>query len=255
MRAVAFSIDDNYIKYGQTLLAGLVKYCDSADIYIRCINMSDENKELLRCIDSDVNIINDETNLSTCKNILKKLPDSREYFHTYKGNVFDWQGLENLKKVFYSEQAVYSCHSRFKTIIEVLPEVEALMCLDADTIVLKNINHMFDIYNSADMYTVPVKEDDTFTMFHNEGLMLINNTEDSLLFFNTVHDGIFASDRWKEWDIDTDVLSEAYDNQKTMTVGNLGSQYKDKKHSDDSYMWSGDGPRKENKDFQNKIIT
>lgn len=244
--AVAFSVDDNYMHYGVKLVDSLLEHDTDATIICRAICMSDENKKTLR--DKNVKLIVDDVNLSAARTIFKKYHDPAEIYWTYKGDLHTNKGIENIRKTMYSPRAAYSCHSRFKTIIEVLPEHDMLLCLDADTIVKKCINRLFD-KKQSDMYVVPYGENEH--LFHNEGLLLINNTQNSIDFYNKIHDGIFTDDNYLEWDIDTEVLSRVYESHD-IKIGKISKKYKDKKHADDAYMWSGDGPRKYKQTFTNE---
>ena len=244
--AVAFSVDDNYMHYANKLVDSLIEHGTDATIICRAICMSDTNKKSL--VDRNVQVIVDDVDLSPVRTIFKKYHDPAEIYWTYKGDLHTNKGIENIRKTMYSPRAAYSCHSRFKTIMEVLPAHDTLLCLDADTIVKKSINRLFD-KKQSDMYVVPYGEEEH--LFHNEGLLLINNPPTSNDFFTKIHDGIFTDDNYLEWDIETELLSRVYESHD-IKIGKISKKYKDKKHADDAYMWSGDGPRKYKQTFINE---
>lgn len=251
---ITFAIDNNYIKYGEVLLRGLSQHTNNADIMCRAVNLSNENVDKLLDIHPTLQVKADNRKMSTARRLFKKLDDPTELYWTYKGRVSTTQGLKNIQRTMYSEQAVYSCHSRFKTIIETYDVYDRILCLDADTIVRRNINHMFDQhkYNSNDLYIVPIREKEMVKLFNNEGLLLINTNKQSKEFFKQIHDKIFFDDAYLDWDVDTRVLTDVYNN-KPIAIGHLSTKYKDKSHLNESYMWSGDGPRKKQPKFKQVI--
>jgi lipopolysaccharide biosynthesis glycosyltransferase len=249
---VAFSVDDNYIQYAMSLLRGLKQHCTGADIVCRSIDMSDDNIVKLRQIHDTVKIIRDNPHAKTTRTIFKKLSDPTELYWTYKGRINTREGIKNIQKTMYSERAVYSCHSRFKTIIELLPKYKKLMTLDVDTVIRSDIYHMFTDYIDSELYIVPIREDGVVKLFNNEGLLLITNTARSVSFFNKVHDHIYTGDNYLEWDIDTEALTETFSNSN-ISIGHLEQTYKDKKHLEESIMWSGDGPRKKQTRFKQAV--
>ena len=248
--AIAFSVDSNYLSYAHTLIKSSQSCHVSADMICRGINLSDEEVMALKGIDPSINIIRDNVNLNTKKVLMKDLPNPEELYWTYEGTVYDSIGMKNIMKTMYSELAAYSCHSRFKTITETLAtDIDTLLCLDADTYINKNIDELFG-KSECDMYVVPYGHDRR--LFHNEGLLLINNTERSREFFTRVESKIFSGRTYHGWDIDTKVLTEVY-NDIDINIGMIDDTYKDKQHLLESHMWSGDGPRKDYPTFKRKI--
>lgn len=249
---IAFSVDDNYIKYAVALLRGLSQHTSGVDIVCRAIDMKEDNIELLNNTYQGLKIIRDNPGAKTKRTIFKKLDDPTELYWTYKGRINTREGIKNIQKTMYSERAVYSCHSRFKTIVELLSKYNKLMTLDVDTIVKRDINHMFTDFNDSELYIVPIREADVVKLFNNEGLLLISNTVRSMSFFKKVHDYIYEDEKYLEWDIDTEALTTTY-SDSNITIGHLDQTYKDKKHLIDSYMWSGDGPRKKEERFKQAV--
>lgn len=243
---IAFSVDDNYIDYGVKLVSSITEHDIDAVIVCRGINLSSESIDQINNVNDKVRFIMDRKKLKTTRTLFKRYDNPAEIYWTYKGNLHTPNGIENVRKTMYSEQAAYSCHSRFKTIMELLDKFDCLLCLDADTIVKKNFDHLFE-KKDHDMYVVPSGEDDD--LFHNEGLLLINSTTNSRSYFKDVHDKIFDGNTFHDWDVDTVILSETYD-QSDIDIGLLSKTYKDKQHKTDSYMWSGDGPRKHQDTFK-----
>lgn len=248
--AIAFSVDSNYLNYAKALIRSKQECNVSANMICRGINLSDDEAAELREIHPGIEIIRDNVGLSTKKVLMKDLPDPGELYWTYEGNVYDSIGMKNIMKTMYSELAAYSCHSRFKTITETLEtDINTLLCLDADTYINKNIDELFQ-RDECDMYVVPYGKDRQ--LFHNEGLLLINNTATSRKFFARVEEKIFTGETYHGWDIDTEVLTEVYDDIN-INIGMIGDTYKDKQHLQESHMWSGDGPRKNFPTFKQKI--
>lgn len=250
MNIIAFSVDSNYIKYALALVRSIEENDVTAKIVCRGVNLKNKDKNEILNVNNNVEFIDDQIKLSKARVLMKTYNDLSETFWTFKGDVYSLQGLEKVKKTMYSAHAAYACHSRFKTIIELLDTpCDRLMCLDADTIVNKNFDHVWD-KTDYDLCVVPSgKKQD---LFHNEGMLLINNTDMSRRFFKAIHDKIFDGDKYLEWDADTEILSETY-NDIQLEIHKIDKSYKDKLHKPDSYMWSGDGPRKKNKKFRQKL--
>ena len=250
-QVIAFSVDSNYMSYARALVRSAKQHNVSADIFCRGINLTLEEASSLESLNENVRVYQDiVTDLSTKKILMKRLDNPDELFWTYDGSVYDPSGVKNIMKTMYSEMAAYSCHSRFKTIRELLNEgVDQLLCLDADTYINKNIDNIF-LHHEKDLYVVPSGEDQK--LFHNEGLLLINNTSVSRSFFTHVESNIFNGNTFHDWDVDTKILTSTYETID-IDIGYLDKSYKDKQHLTESYMWSGDGPRKSYPTFQQRL--
>jgi hypothetical protein len=159
-------------------------------------------------------------------------------------------GSKNIKRLLYSKRSVYTCHSRFKTISMLLNKgYSTVLSLDVDTVVIRDINHMFNNHE-YDVSIVPTYINGNTELWYNEGLLHISNTPQSVLFFKEVEDFIFDSDRYFEWNIDSEALGECFAGRQNLRVGYLDDAYKDKEFDDDSYMWSGDSINKYNDKFK-----
>lgn len=251
MNILAFSVDCNYVKYAIALMRSIKQHDVTAKVICRGISLKDKHKQMIHDVSDNITFIDDKTQLSEARTLMKTYHDPAETFWTYKGDVYSLQGLEKVQKTMYSPHAAYACHSRFKTIIELLEssEHEKLLCLDADTIVNRNFDHLWET-NNYDLCVVPSGEDQS--LFHNEGLLLINNTLNSQEYFQTIHDKIFHEGKFLEWDADTEILSETYQPTR-LNIQKIDKTYKDKQHNPESYMWSGDGPRKKSSKFKQKL--
>lgn len=248
---IAFSVDSNYMAYAKALINSAEERGVSADIFCRGINLTSEEADSLESLSNRVHVLRDDVpELSNKKVLMKKLEDPDELFWTYDGGVYDSIGMKNIIKTMYSELAAYSCHSRFKTIRELLNKgVGQLLCLDADTYINRNIDDIFT-HQEKDLYVVPTGVDRK--LFHNEGLLLINNTPASKSFFNQVESKMFNGNTFHEWDVDTKILTSTYE-IIDIDIGFLDKSYKDKQHLEESHMWSGDGPRKSYPTFQQRL--
>ena len=247
---VAFSVDRNYLHYANTLISTFYENDVHADLICRGINLTDDHVDELTDKYPKLKVNQDITDVSSSKTLMKKLDDPDELYWTYKGSVYSPKGLSNIMKTMYSPLAAYSCHSRFKTIVELLQsDYKTVLCLDADTIINKNIDCLFD-KKGHDLYVVPTKK--SKALWNNEGLLLINNTTSSKNFFQSVHDQIFSGTTFYEWDCDTRILSATYE-KSDLDIGLLEQSFKDRAHGPDTYMWSGDGLNKTSKKFKSKV--
>jgi lipopolysaccharide biosynthesis glycosyltransferase len=267
--AITISTDYNYIKYLKRALDTLYKHGTIADVYVYAVNFTDD--QINELDEYNIKIIRDNNHiLSTCKNMVKDMEiEDTEMYHGVLSDVG-----KHLRSLLYSEQSVYTCHSRFKSINILLDKgYKNILCIDADTLFNKNIDHMFD-KTDKDMYVVPEKIKELYiysganksklpaswklvdnsvdgsctervylNFFGNEGMLFINNTKNSILFFNDVHNFIFTGNRWRGWDVDGDALESAMSTH-ALTIGVLDPSYKDSECRDESYIWSGDGMSK-----------
>lgn len=247
---IAFSVDNKYINYASALVKSIRDHEISAGVVCRSIGLTQKNKDRLIRVNPEVQFIDDDTKLSRKRTLMKQYHDRAELYWTYSGSVYDMKGLRNITRTMYSPQMAYSCHSRFLTITELLDtKIERLLCLDADTIVNKNFDVLWE-ETDYDLCVVPYGTEQT--LFNNEGLLLIGNTPDSKIFFGEVKKRLFDDEAFFEWDADTDVLHEVYD-EHPINIKKIDKAYKDKHHKPDSYMWSGDGPRKNTNKFRSMI--
>ena len=243
--AITCSTDYNYIHYLFKLLDSINKNKVDADIFVRLVDFTIDQVNEVKLL-YDANFIIDDPDLSNKKDILKDVSHAMHY--TYGLDLLK-TGKKNIKKLLYSKRSVYTCHSRFKTINKLLSDgYKNILSLDVDTIVKKDINHLFK-NNDKDLWVVPTIEEGIEYYFHNEGLLLINNNDKTQVFFKDVEDYIFNQNkRCFEWNIDSEALENVYKDNK-IELGFLDNSYKDKKFSDDAYMWSGDTTNK----FDNKF--
>lgn len=242
--AILCSTDYNYIGYLKKFLNSVNKAKVNADIFVRLVDFTVDQVNEIK-LEYDFNAIIERPNLCSKKNILKDVHKAMHY--TYGVDLLK-TGRKNIKKLLYSERGVYTCHSRFKTINSLLEKgYKNILSLDVDTLIINDINHIFKNLED-DLYVVPQTESDQEYYFHNEGLLLIKNTNSSKKFFKDVENYIFYNERWKGWNIDTEALESSYKNNN-ISLGFLSDRYKDREFRDDAYMWSGDSINKYNEKF------
>lgn len=247
--AITCSTDYNYIHYLYKLVDSLYINNTDADIFVRLVDFTPDQFEEVKSkiLNDRVIYVLDEPNLSNRKDILKDVNHAMHYIY---GVDVCKTGSKNIKRLLYSKRSVYTCHSRFKTINMLLNKgYRTVMSLDVDTVVIKDINHMFNNHE-YDLSIVPTYIDGNTELWYNEGLLHISNTSQSVLFFKEVESYIFDSGRYFEWNIDSEALGECFTKRQNLRVGYLDSAYKDKEFNDDSYMWSGDSINKYNDKFK-----
>jgi hypothetical protein len=241
---ISFATDSNYISYAVKLLASLKRVGSEADVLCRCVDM-DDISDICRAY-PEIKIKHDNPGLSKKRTLLKNLGMALPY--TYKGNFNTTQGIDNIRKTLYSPRAAYTCHSRFKTIVELLElGYECIVYIDADTIFNKCIDALFES-TEYDLRVVPTTHAGKTYMFRNEGLLVINNRDYIHEYFTTVRDHIFNGDDYIDWDIDSLALQQFYSEE--IKVGLLDDKFKDRLHHHESYMWSGDGINKYKDTFE-----
>lgn len=262
-QAVTFSSDKNYIKYINTLVGTLLKHGTDADIFCRCVDFDQHDFDKIKNIDR-INIIEDNIGLCNEKSILKD--DTASVFYHYG---IGRNNIRDIVNMLYSPRSVYTCHSRFKTIPELMKiGYDKILCLDVDTIINKEINHLFDEVEKYDMMTIlttvrpgQVIEYHGSSKFTNntknnmkcmfdEGMIVINNTHESKKLWERVRDYIFSDDRWKQWNVDSYILNDLLNSDfSDLNILDCDKKYKCSECYNGSYMWSGESITKSKQSF------
>ena len=259
-RAITFSSDENYINYVNALVGTLKHNNTTGDIIGRFVDTDEISVDDVQCIK-----VFDNQKLSNKKSILKD-DTASIYYHYGIGR----NNVRDLINLMYSERSVYTCHSRFKTIVELLDEgYEQILCLDVDTIVNKNINSIFNEIEDNDIMTIITHVDPgdvieyhgnskytnnmnkTMRCMFNEGMIVINNTDRCRSFFKDVRDYIFTNDNWKEWNVDSKILNKLLnDKYVDIKIKECDNMYKNSECDPDALMWSGESITKNNPLFK-----
>lgn len=237
--AITISSDYKYINYLKRALDTITTHGTIADIYVYAVNFTDEQ---INDLDGyNIQIIRDNKHLLSTYNDMIKKGEIEDNTNRNAGILS--KDIKHISSLLYSEQGVYTCHSRFKSINFLLAKgYNNILCLDADTIFNKNIDHMFT-QTDNDLYIIPVIVNGIEHIFDNEGMLFINNNKNTILFFKEVCDFIFTGDKWRDWDADADALNYII-STNPLSIGRLDYRYKDRKCLNNSYMWSGDGNAK-----------
>ena len=239
--AITCSTDYNYVNYVSNLIRTLEKVDSKIEVFVRLVDFTDiqinEFKEKY-----NVNIIIDNPNLSEEKTLFKT-KNKQELKHVYGiTNILD------IKKVLYSPRSFYTCHSRFKSIKELLEKNYNVLSLDCDTLVLQNFDNIFKQI-SHDICTVKNPENED--IFSNEGFLYFKNNSKVKEFINNINNFLFENKNYLDWNGDHKALHNFYN--KTLSLRLLNKKYKDKDHNDDSIMWSGDGKNKYEEKFTSNL--
>jgi len=136
--AIAIATDYNYKHYLKVILTTLKKVECKVDIFVRLVDFTKEQIEEMKLL-YDVNFIIDNPNMSNKKTIFKT-KDRVDIEYIYKV-----KNIKDIKKILYSPRSFYTCHSRFKSIKELLEQgYDNILTLDCDTVVLKNFDEVFN---------------------------------------------------------------------------------------------------------------
>ena len=244
--AITCSTDYNYVNFLYKLLDSIEEHNIHADVYVRLVDFTEEQSNEVASR-YNINLINDNPKLSSRRDVLKDVSHAMHY--TYGLDLLN-TCRKNIKKLLYSKRSVYTCHSRFKTINKLLEQrYKNILSLDVDTLVKKNIDHLFDNEEKYDLRTVTIIEEGIEYYFHNEGLLLIGNSNESRNFFGKIEDYIFNNgERYLEWNVDSEALENVY-KDSNLSLGFIDKLYKDTEFSEEAYMWSGDTNSKYDKRF------
>lgn len=241
--AIVCSTDYNYVKYLNTLLTTLKRVNSKIEVFVRLVDFTIDQVNEVKLL-YDCNFIIDNPNLSNEKTLFKT-KNFKEL-----GSVYNIKNIKELKKVLYSPRSFYTCHSRFKTIQELLDKDYNVLSLDCDTIVLKNFDNIFNNI-THDLYTVENKNDND--IFCNEGFLLFKNTKSNKELIRKINKFLFEDKNYLDWDGDHKALHNFFDEDKN-SIKLLSDIYKDKKHRDNSIMWSGDGKNKYEEKFASNLV-
>tara|TARA_Y100000361_G_scaffold9552_2_gene7692 strand:- start:3430 stop:4212 length:783 start_codon:yes stop_codon:yes gene_type:complete len=238
---VCTSSNDDYFPHLLSLINSFGENNDGTFL-VRAVNMSKENINRLKSIPY-VQIREDNLKLSRKKDILSRGVDGLH------------PRMNSLRTRLCSEDHCYCAHSKFKNAAELLSEgFEKVLILDADTIIRKNIDPLFDMVDDCDLAIdfskvgrgciLPEGQ-----LSFKEGLMLIKNTEICRIFFKKINlrlDQLRRS-RSSLYDIDSDHVLMAHFFEKIknkIRIKKIPKTYKDTDFKDESHMWSGKGDRK-----------
>ena len=164
-------------------------------------------------------------------------------------NVYKIKNILDIKKVLYSPRSFYTCHSRFKSIKELLDKKYNVLSLDCDTLVLQNFDNIFTQL-SDDICTVKNPENED--IFSNEGFLYFKNNDRVKEFINKINMFLFEEKNYLDWNGDHKALHKFYNN--TLSLKLLDKSYKDKDHNDNAIMWSGDGKNKYEQKFASNLV-
>jgi hypothetical protein len=92
-----------------------------------------------------------------------------------------------------------------------------------------------------------VKSESNGDIFSNEGFLLFKNTEINKTYIDKIVNYIFTENNFTNWNADHYALHKFKPNN--IDIHLLDETYKDRKHLDDSIMWTGDANNKYNEKF------
>ena len=232
--AIAIATDYNYKHYLKVILTTLKKVECKVDIFVRLVDFTKEQIEEMKLL-YDVNFIIDNPNMSNKKTIFKT-KDRVDIEYIYKV-----KNIKDIKKILYSPRSFYTCHSRFKSIKELLEQgYDNILTLDCDTVVLKNFDEVFNF--KEDICTVQNIEMNKDDVFSNEGFLLFKNNIKIIDFIDRINVYLFDDKNYLDWNGDHKALHKFYKDNISIKI--LEEKYKDKYHKEDSVMWSGDAVNK-----------
>lgn len=238
--AITFSFNQKYIKYCYALCNSIISNVKTKHtVYARCVNVCDTDVQQLRSKYPDYTFIQDNKNLGTELAYNKKeIPANT---NIVKSVIYDRAARKKLIKnneykhdvcvSKYSEEIVYTCHSRFANILE-LTEQDVIICLDVDSIFNKDINLLL---NDIVDYDVMIYTDHTGNC-NEEGTLILNCTSDTLRYIRKVWSDIQHDKH--DWDVDGKSLTKHLPIVKRKQLDL--HLYKNKSFDPEAVIWSGD---------------
>lgn len=241
--AITISTDSNYTHYTNRLINSLKLNEPGCDVYCRYIMSTDEvNSDIKH---NNINIIEDRVSYCDKKTLIKNTDSS--LYYNYGASLYHESGITKFKKMFYSPKIAYACHSRFKSIVDLLDTgYKYVIALDADNIVKKPfVSNLIKNIGPCDIGVVPYVSDQGFSYeFRNEGFLAMKNTNSIRSFMKHVRDYIFYDDNFIKWDIDSHAMESVDHN---LNIMHLSQMFKDHSFNSTSYIWCGGNNKQEKK--------
>ena len=252
--------DIKYTKLLKPFLRSLFHHNDNVNVHVTLVNCDEMNSEI-KSINKNININNDNTKIST----------KREHLARHGALLFDSIYNKGTKPItggfsgprfLTSNLACYCSNIRFRVIENLLNKgYETVLFMDVDAIVKKNLSTLHGLIASHDITIM--KEHRGFnsrsTIISKQlappdmidwhcGIIGVQNNNTTMKFIKTLKERT-ERDMWN-WDADQDQFNITYNEFKDkIRLCNLPREYKDegyrqKRYSDDSYIWCGAGEAK-----------
>ena len=230
---ICCACDKTYLKYFTYLYKSILINHPNCNIILRYV---DDDLSLCDSIDSRVHIIHDKTPLSNKRNILCRGIDDG----------YPRMKEPSLRSIFMSERSCYCAHSKFLNAKQLLDEdYQTILIMDVDAVVRRDLSDLVDIIRNCD-FTIRSKKrkndkivNKNYPIFK-EGVMGINNTPSSKMFFTKVYNQICNIRKTDKYDFDTDSLvigKVFFENKDNVRYTKLPFTYKDTEYNDSSVIW------------------
>lgn len=132
-QAITFSFDTNYRPWAESLIKSINRHAPGFDIYVRYVTTDDS--DVFTSTDN-VKIVTDIKQLNTKRTKFKSFPDD---FH------LNLESICNYSRLLASDLMIYTNHSKFKNIVELLEaEYDLIIAVNCDFIFVDNINILLD---------------------------------------------------------------------------------------------------------------
>jgi len=241
---ITFSFNDKYKIFCDLLCDSITRNVGHAyTIVCRCVNVSDHNVKILRNKYPAVNFIIDNQNLSTELRYTKQQIPRDNNKHSsiitdrkYRKKLFN-SGVykHNVDVTKYSEEIVYTCHSRFANILYIMQSAETddvILCIDVDSVVNRDLIDIHEDIGGDDIMIYKDMNDE----FTEEGCFVIKVNKRTEQFITNVNNMI--QQNATDWDVDGIAIKKNID-QLNYTQLDI-HKYKNKFFSPYSIIWSGD---------------
>ena len=241
---ITFSFNDKYKKFCDLLCDSISRNvkCDHS-VVARCVNVDDCDVELLGKKYPTFEFIIDNRELSTELRYIKHQIPVNNNKH---GSIITDRDFR--KKVFhkgaykhdvdvakYSEEIVYTCHSRFTNILYIMQSAridDVILCIDADSVVNRDL---IDIYQDIGDGDIMIYKD-TNDEFTEEGCFAVKVNKRVERFITNINNTIKQNST--NWDIDGVAIKENIE-QLHSTQLDI-HKYKNKFFDQRAIIWSGD---------------
>ena len=241
---ITFSFNNKYKKFCDLLCDSISRNvkCDH-NVVARCVNVDDRDVESLKKKYPYFKFIVDNQKLSTEFRYVKQQIPVNNNKH---GSIITDRDFR--KKMFhegsykhdvdvakYSEEIVYTCHSRFANILYIMQSArtdDVILCIDVDSVVNRDL---IDIHQDIGDGDIMIHKDanDEFT---EEGCFAIKVNKRTEQFVTNVNNTI--QQNATDWDIDGAAIKENIDLLQSTQL-NI-RKYKNKFFEPHSVIWSGD---------------
>ena len=233
--------DLNYFDHFLSLVRSIADNVSNYKLHARLVHVDPGHINAVLEVVPDARIIDDKTTASNKKTILRTGIDLNSIMNM------------SLRERMISERLLHCVYSKYDNAKLLLDEgCSEILVMDADGIVRKDLTDLHDLIKQHD-FTAREETRKPIGLFPlgkrmvSEGIMGFSNTTKSREFVDRIVRYLDSVKGTPDYNFqnDTVVISKLIDEMVDLDYHNLPDTFKDWKFDDESHIWSGQGPGKE----------